>query len=182
MHDATTYVDGKILEEVTVESRISREARELIALVLVQFSQLVMSSFLKPHGMHHARLPCPSPTPRACSNSCPSSHPTISSSVVSSCLQSFPTSQSFPVREFFTSGGQSMELQLQHQPFQWIFRTDFLEDWLVWSYSPRDSQESSPTPQLKSINSSVLNFLYAPTFTSLNDYWKNHSFELDGPL
>ena len=132
MHDATTYVDGKILEEVTVESRISREARELIALVsrisrearelialvLVQFSQLVMSSFLKPHGMHHARLPCPSPTPRACSNSCPSSHPTISSSVVSSCLQSFPTSQSFPVREFFTSGGQSMELQLQHQPFQ----------------------------------------------------------------
>ena len=50
-----------------------------------------------------------------------------------------------------------LELQLQHQSFQWIFRVDFLEDWLVWSpCSPRDSQESSPTPQFKSINSSVL--------------------------
>ena len=63
-------------------------------------------------GMHHARPPCPSPTPKACSNSCPSSkwcHPTISSSVVpfSSCLQSFPASGSFPVSQLFTSGGQS---------------------------------------------------------------------------
>ena len=57
-----------------------------------------------------------------------------------------------------------LELQLQHQSFQWIFRTDFLYDWLVGSpYSPRDSQESSPTPQFKSINSSVLSFVYSPT-------------------
>ena len=72
-----------------------------------------MSDFLRPHGLQHARLPCPSPTPRACSNSCPSSrwcHPTISSSVVpfSSCLQSFPASGSFQMSQFIASGGQSI--------------------------------------------------------------------------
>ena len=57
-----------------------------------------------------------------------------------------------------------LEFQLQHQSFQWIFRIDFLEDWLVWSpCSPRDSQESSPTPQLNSISSSALSLLYSPT-------------------
>ena len=71
-----------------------------------------------------------------------------------------------------------LKLQLQHQSFQWIFTTDFLSDWLVGSScSPRDSQESSPTPQLKSINSLALGFLYSPTLTSLHDYWKNHSFD-----
>ena len=71
-----------------------------------------------------------------------------------------------------------LEFQLQHRPFQWIFRTDFLLDWLVGSpCSPRDSQESSPTPQFKNINSSVLSFLYSPTLTSIHDYWKNHSFD-----
>ena len=68
---------------------------------------------LQPHGLQHARLPCPSSTPRAYSNSCPSSwwcHPTISSSVVpfSSCLQFFPASGSFPMSRFFASGGQSI--------------------------------------------------------------------------
>ena len=71
-----------------------------------------------------------------------------------------------------------LELQLQHQSFQWRIRVDFLEDWLVGSpCSLRDSQESSPTPQFKSINSSVLSFLYSPTLTSIHDYWKNHSFD-----
>ena len=71
-----------------------------------------------------------------------------------------------------------LELQLQHQSFQWVLRTDFLEDWLVWSpCSPRDSQESSPTTQLKSINSSVLSFLYSPTLTFIHDHWKNHSLD-----
>ena len=69
-----------------------------------------------------------------------------------------------------------LEFQLQHQSFQWIFRTDFLYDGPVGSpCSPRDSQESSPTPQFKSINSSALSFLYSPTLTSIHDYWKNHS-------
>ena len=71
-----------------------------------------------------------------------------------------------------------LEFQLQHQSFQWIFRTDIFYDGMVGSpCSPRDSQESSPTPQFKSINSSVLSFLYSPTLTSIHDYWKNHSFD-----
>ena len=62
--------------------------------------------------------------------------------------------------------------------FQWIFRTDFLEDGLVGSFcSPRDSQKSSTTPHFKSINSSALSFLYSPILTSIHDYWKNHSFD-----
>ena len=79
----------------------------------VQFSHSVVSNSLWPHGLQHARPPCPSPTPRACSNSCPSSrwyYPTISSSVIpfSSRLQSFPASGSFPMSQFFALGGQSI--------------------------------------------------------------------------
>ena len=71
-----------------------------------------------------------------------------------------------------------LEFQLQHQSFQWIFRTDFLLEWTGWSpCSPRDSQEASPVPQFKSVNSLELSFLYRPTLTSIHDYWKNHSFD-----
>ena len=73
---------------------------------------------------------------------------------------------------------KGLEFYHQHQSFQWIFRTDLLKDGLVGSpYSPRDSQESSPTPQFKSINSSVLSFLHNPTLTSIYDHWKNHSLD-----
>ena len=149
----------------------------------VQFSCSVVSHTLRPHGLQHARLPCPWPTARACSNSCPLRQwcqPTISSPVIpfSSCLQPFPTSGSFQMSQFLDQVAKVLEFQLQHQSFQWIFRTDFLKDGLVGSpCSPRDSQESSPTPQFKSINSSVLSFLYSPTLTSMHDYWKNHSFD-----
>ena len=79
----------------------------------VQFSRSVMSSSLRPHGLQHVRPCCLSPPPRVYSNSCPLSwwcHPTISSSVIpfSSCLQSFPSSGSFPMSQLFTSGGQSI--------------------------------------------------------------------------
>ena len=79
----------------------------------VHFSWSVMSDSLQPHGLQHARLPCPSLTPGACSNSCPSSrwcHPTISSSVIpfSSCLQSFTASGSFPMSRLFAWGSQSI--------------------------------------------------------------------------
>ena len=79
----------------------------------VQFSHSVMSDSLWPKGLQHTSLPCPSRTPRAYSNSCPLSwwcHPTISSSAIpfSSCLQSFPASESFPMSHFFASGGQSI--------------------------------------------------------------------------
>ena len=80
--------------------------------VCVQFSHSVMSDSLWPRRLHHARPPRPSPTPGTCSNSCPSSwwcHPTNSSSVIPfSCLQSFPASGSFPMSQFFASGGQSI--------------------------------------------------------------------------
>ena len=66
-----------------------------------------------------------------------------------------------------------VEFQLQHHSFQWIFRTDFLYDWLVESpCSPSGSQESYPTPQFKCMNSSVLSCLYSPILTSIHDYWK----------
>ena len=79
----------------------------------VQFSHALVSSSLQPYGLQHTKLPCPSPTPGACSDSHPSSwwcHPTISSSIISfsSCLQSFPTSGSFLRSQSFTSGGQSI--------------------------------------------------------------------------
>ena len=118
-----------------------------------QFSRSVMSDSLGPHGLQHARLPCPSPIPRAYSNSCPSSrwcHPTIFPSP-----PAFSLSQNQGLFQWVSSSHRVptvLELQLQHQSFQWIFRTDFLWDWLVRSpCSPRDSQESSPKPQFKSI-------------------------------
>ena len=152
----------------------------------VQFSSVhsVVFDSLRPHESQHTRPPCPSPTPRGYPHPCPSSrwrHPGISSSVVpfSSCPKSLQASWSFPMSQLFTWGGPKvLEFQLQHQSFQWIFRTDFLSDGLVGSpCSPRDSQESSPTPQFKSINFSVLSFLHSPTLTSIHDPWKKHSLD-----
>ena len=135
---------------------------------------------MQPQGLKHSRLPCPSPSPGVCSNSCPLSwwcHPIISSS----CLQSFPASGSFPIGWLLTSGGQSTGASASHQSFQWIFSVDFLEDWLWAPCCPRDSQESSPTPQFKSINSLVLSLLYGPTLTSILDLEKPQLW-LDRPL
>ena len=71
-----------------------------------------------------------------------------------------------------------LEFQLQHQSLQLTPRTDLLQNGLVGSpCSPRDSQESSPTPQFKSINSSALSFLHSPTLLSIRDHWKNHGFD-----
>ena len=148
-----------------------------------QFSsvQLLIRVWLFATPWTAARQASLSPIPGACSNSCLSGrwcHPTIPSSDIpfSSCLQSFPASWSwsFSIGQFFTNWPKHG----WHESFQWIFWTDFLSDWLAWSpCSPRDSQESSPTPQFKSINSLALSFLYGPTLTSIHDYWKNHSFD-----
>ena len=140
----------------------------------------VMSDFLRPHEPQHTRPPWQSPTPGVYPNSCPLSwrcHPTISSSVIPfPCLQSLPASGSFQMSEPFASGGQSIGVSALHHSFQWTPRTDFLYDGLVGSpCSPRDSEESSPIPQFKSINSSALSFLYSPTLTSIHDHRKNHS-------
>ena len=95
-----------------------------------------MSNSLRPQGLQHVRPPCPLPTPEVYSNSCPLSqwcHPTISSSVVpfSSCLQAFPASGSFQWVSSLHQVAKVLEFQLQHQIFQWIFRTDFLY-WTGW--------------------------------------------------
>ena len=95
----------------------------------------------------------------------------------SSCPQSFPASGSLLRVSSSHQVAKVQEFQLPHQSFQQIFRTD-LQDGLVGSpCCPRDSQEPSPTPQFKSINSSALSFLYSPTVTFTHDYWKNHSFD-----
>ena len=90
----------------------------------------------------------------------------------------FPSIRVFSNESVLCIRWSKYQFQLQHQSFQRIFRTDLLQDGLVGSpCRPRDSQESSPTPQFKSINSSVLSFLYSPALTSIHDYWKNHSFD-----
>ena len=104
---------------------------------LLFFSHSVMSSCLQTHGMQHIRLPCPSLSLRVCSNSCPLSrwcHPTISSSVFpfSSCLQSSQHQGLFQWVGPLHQVAKILELQLQHQSFQWIFRVDFLQGLTGW--------------------------------------------------
>ena len=124
-----------------------------------------MSDSLQPLGLQHARLPCPLPTLGAYSNSCPLSrwcHPTISSSVIpfSSSLQSFLTSGSFPVLRIRWPKYWSFSFSISPSN-EYSGPIYFRMDWL--DLSPRNSQESSPVPQFKSINSSALSFLYSPT-------------------
>ena len=147
----------------------------------VQFSFSVVSNSLRPYGLQHARPPCPSPTPRAYSNSCPLSrwcHPAISSSAVpfSSCLQSFPASGSFPMSLFFASGGQRIRVSASASVLPMNFQDWFPLGWTGWI--PLQSKGLSPTPQFKSINSLALRFLYSLTLTSIHDHcvrrvWKS---------
>ena len=149
----------------------------------VQFSRSVLSDSLQPNELKHARPLCPSQTPGVHSNSRPSSqgcHLAISSSVVpfSSFPQSLPASESFPMSQLFASGGQSTGLSALASFLPMKPRADLLQNGLVGSLcSSRDSQESSPAPQFKIINSSVLNFLHSPTLTSIHDHWKNHRLD-----
>ena len=103
----------------------------------VQFSPLVVSDSLLPHGLQHTRLSCPSPTHRVCSNSCPQSwwcHPTILSSVVpfSSCLQSFTASGSFPMSQFFASGKKSCGASASASVLSMNIQDWFLLGWTGW--------------------------------------------------
>ena len=148
-----------------------------------QSSCSVMSDSLQPHGLQHARLPCPSPTPGACSNSHPSSqwcHPTISSSVVpvSPWLQLFPASGSFPVSQFFTSGGQSIGVSALASVLQVNIQDWSPLGWTVWiSLQPKELSRDFSNTTVQKHHSSVLSFLYGLTLTSIHDYWKNHSFD-----
>ena len=94
-----------------------------------------MSDSLRPHGLQHTRLPCPLPTPGACSNSWPSSqwcHPTISSSVIPFCLQYLPASGSFPMGQFFTSGGQSIGVSASASVLPMNMQYWFPLGWTGW--------------------------------------------------
>ena len=142
----------------------------------------VVSSSLQPHGLQHARLPWPSPTPGVCSNSCPLSqwrHPTNSSSVpFSSCPQSFPASGSLLMSQLITAGGQSIGASASASVLAMNIQSWFPLRWIgLILLQSRDFQESSLTPQFESINYSALSLLYGPILTSVYDYLKNHSFD-----
>ena len=148
----------------------------------VQFSRSVVSDSLRPHGLQHARLPCPSPSPGVCSNACQSSwwcHTTISSSVVpfSSCLQSFRASESFPVSQFFPSGDQSVGVSASASVLQMN-----TQDWSPLGWTGWISLESKGLSGVFS-NTRIQKHrffgtqLYSPTLTSIRDYWENHSFD-----
>ena len=136
---------------------------------------------LQPHELQHARLPCPSLSPKVCSNSCPLTwwcHPTISSSVtLFFCLRSFPASGYFPVSWLFTTGDQSIEASTSASVLPMN-----IQGWcpvgltgLISMQSEGLKVESSSAPQFESISSSVLSLPHGPTLTSVHDYWKNHS-------
>ena len=142
-----------------------------------------MSNSLRPRGLQHTRLPCPSLPSGACSNSCPLSwwcHLTISSSVTpfSSCPQYFPASGSFPMSQLFTLGGQIIAASASASVLPMS-----IQDWFPFgltgliSLLSKGSQESSPLSQFESISSLAFSFLHGPILTSVHDYWKNHSFD-----
>ena len=150
----------------------------------VQFSSSVVSNSLWSHGLQHARPPCPSPTPGVHSHSRPLRrwcHPAISSSVVpfSSCPQSLPASESFPISQLFTWGGQSTRVSALASFLPKKSQGWSPSEWTSWIslQSKGLSQEFSSTPQFKSINSSALRLLHHPTLTSRHDHWKNHSLD-----
>ena len=134
-----------------------------------------MSDSSRPHERQHARPPCPSPTPESTQTHVHWVSDAIQPSLSSPSPPAFDLSQHQGLFKWVSSSqkvAKVLEFQLQHQSFQWLFRIDFLWDWLVGSpCSPRDSQEFSPTPQFKSINSSALSFLYGPALSSISDRW-----------
>ena len=125
----------------------------------VQFSRSVMSNSLQPHGLQHTRLPCPSLSPRVCSNSCPLSrwcHPTISSSAaLFFCPQSFPESRSFPMSQLFASGGQSIGASVSILPMNVQGLTTFRIDWFDL-LAVQGTLKSSPAPQFERTSFSLM--------------------------
>ena len=149
----------------------------------VLFSHSAVSDSLWPHELQHTKPPCihqllefTQTRVHWVGDAIQPSHPLSSPSPAALNL-----SQHQGLFKWVSSSHQVakvLEFQLQHQSFQSTPRTDLLEDGLVGSpCSPRDSQESSPTPQFKSINSLALSFHYTPKITSIHDYWKNHSLD-----
>jgi len=149
----------------------------------VQFSRSVVSSSLWPYELQDARPPCPSQTPEftethahRVSDAIQPSHPLSSPSPP----DSNPSQHQSLFQWVNTSHevAKVLEFQLQHHSLQRNPRADLLQNGLVaFPCSPKDSQEFSPTPQFKSINSSALSLLHSPTLTSIHDHRKNHSLD-----
>ena len=148
----------------------------------VQFSLSVAFNSLWPHGLQHTRLPCSSPTPRDCSNSCPLSrwcHPTISSSLVpfASCLQYFPASGSFQMSQFFVSGDQSTGISTSASVLPIKIQDWFPLTLTCWIslLSKGLSRVFSSTTVWKHQFFSAQAFLWSSSH-SVYDYWENQSF------
>ena len=148
-----------------------------------QFSRSVVSDSLRPHESQHARPPIHHQLPEITqthvhrvSDAIQPFHPLLSPSPLAP-----NPSQHQSLFQWVNSShevAKVLEFQLQHHSFQRNPRADLLQNGLDGSpCSPRDSQESSPTPQFKGINSSALSFLHSPTLTSIHDHWKNHSLD-----
>ena len=147
----------------------------------LQFSCSVMSDSLQPHELQHTRLPCPSPTPRACSNSCPSSwwcHPTISSSVVPfSCLQSFQASRSLQMSQLFTSDGQSIGVSASASVLPMT-----IQDWSPLGWTGWMSLQSKGHSRVRQYHSSKASILWCSAFFMVHSQihiWllEKHSFD-----
>ena len=149
----------------------------------VQFSLSVVSNSLQPHGLQHARLPCPSLSPGICLNSYPLSRwclLTILSSVTpfSSCPQSFPASRSFPMSQLFTSGGQSIGVSASTSVLPMNIQDWFPLGWTGWiSLQSKGLSRVFSNTTVQSTSSAVLSFLYSLTLTSIHDHWKNYSLD-----
>ena len=147
-----------------------------------QFSCSVVSDSVTPWTATRQGS-CPSPTPGIYSNSCPLSwwcHPIISSSAVpfSSCLQSFPASGSFPMSQFFTSGGQSIGVSASTSVLPVNIQDWFPLGWTGWiSLQSKGLSRVFSNTTVQSINSSALSFPHSPILTSICDHWKNHNFD-----
>ena len=158
-----------------------KKSRHLLKYSLVQFNHSIVSDSFQPHGPEHTRPPCRFPEPTQThvhwvSDAIQQSHPLLSPSPPA--LNPSQHQGLFQWVSALHQAAKVLEFQLQHQSSQSTPRTDLLHDGLVGSCChPRDSQESSPTPQFKSISSSALSFLYSPTLTSIHDHWKNHSLD-----
>ena len=170
-----------IFRQQIMRSSFLHSHQKLVWIVFLLQLRSVMSDSLRPHGLQHARLPCPSPSPRVVqthvhwlSDAIQPSYPLPTSSPFV-----FSLSQHQGLFQWVSSSYQIDKiLELQHQLFQWTLGVDFLSDWLGWvPCSPRDSWESSPAPTFNSINSLLPSLLYGPTVTSINDCSKNHSFD-----
>ena len=189
-HDQVGFIPGmqgffniqKSINEIHHINKLKNKSHMIISIRSDQISRSVVYDSLRPHESQHTRPPCPSPTPGVHSDSRPSSqwcHQAISSSVVpfSSCPQSLPASESFPMNQLFTWGGQSTGVSASASFPPKKSQGWSPSEWTGSPCSPRDAQESSPTPQFKSTSSSVLSLLHSPTLTSIHDHRKNHSLD-----